>query len=61
MVKLYQVNENGEVTEKYINISYFSLLKAYVLSWLGFMGILWGSIIGLYLLFEILDFLLEVV
>lgn len=45
MVKIFLLNDQGK-TDRYMDVSYWSLVKAYFLAWLFFCGVLF--LIGLF-------------
>lgn len=55
MVRIYfEKKDSSEASEKYVNIYFWSIVKAYVLGWCGIIGVIfitWGA---LYILLTIL-------
>ena len=39
-MKIYLLNKEGEKSKEFIDVSYFSFLKAYISAWFGFLLII---------------------
>ena len=49
-MKIYLLDDKGKKSKNFINVSYWSFLKAYSLGWLGFISIVMAIILFISLL-----------
>jgi hypothetical protein len=54
MVRLYLNKKSEKGKKQFLDVSFWSLTKSFVLSWLVIVGIIWGTIILIALLVAII-------